>query len=182
MKKTNELIESFVSNLSVNSIPRYGNRSYELLQRDYSYTVTDFNELKNYLKPTRIFRKKILTYEYDAIYPNKPFDRYPLICVLDIKKEYFEGFNFHYLPPKTRMKFLQHLVKNKSVSLNDIYAKCLYSPFKDICSRRYKYNMCTDIREINSKDLDFFGMQKYYYFENSSADLIWSNSVARLRR
>ena len=71
------------------------------------YRQTSLNKARRYLEG------RMYTFFYDAKYKDKlPYwDRFPVVLILDLNQTGFTGLNFHYIPPRYRVRLLYELYK-----------------------------------------------------------------------
>lgn len=82
------------------------------------------NKIKNVdssMKKDRPDAGKMFFYQYDAKYAAElPYwDKLPLVIVLDYNAEYVLGMNLHYLPPNMRATFLNDLIEDHAVGMDE---------------------------------------------------------------
>ena len=77
------------------------------LSSESFYRQSSLNKARRYLEG------RMYTFFYDAKTKDKlPYwDRFPVVLILDLNQTGFTGLNFHYIPPKYRVKLLYELYK-----------------------------------------------------------------------
>ena len=90
---------------------------------------------------------KMVMYQYNPKYPDKPYDKSPLIIVLGRSRKYTLGLNFHWVPPVARAKLMKFILgKNKKNIEKGIPLEISYDMIKGIikgmgpCIRLYLNN------------------------------------------
>ena len=77
------------------------------LSSESFYRQSSLNKARRYLEG------RMYTFFYDAKTKDKlPYwDRFPVVLILDLNQTGFTGLNFHYIPPKYRVRLLYELYK-----------------------------------------------------------------------
>ena len=99
-------------------------------------------------------RGKMMFFRYRPDEITSIYDLYPLIFVLDRKKDYFDGINFHYLMPKLRAVALGEMFTFLSDLNFDITTRLNFRQFVNIVDRNKKFKFAKQaLRRYNYKNI-----------------------------
>jgi len=101
-----------------------------------------------------IRRGKMMFFRYRPDEITSMYDLYPLIFVLDRKKDYFDGINFHYLMPKLRAVLLGDMFTYLSDLNFDISTQLNFRQFVNIVDKNKKFKFAKQaLRRYNYKNI-----------------------------
>jgi len=99
-------------------------------------------------------RGKMMFFRYRPDEITSMYDLYPLIFVLDRKKDYFDGINFHYLMPKLRAVLLGDMFTYLSDLNFDISTRLNFRQFVNIVDKNKKFKFAKHaLRRYNYKNI-----------------------------
>ena len=99
-------------------------------------------------------RGKMMFFRYRPDEITSMYDLYPLIFVLDRKKDYFDGINFHYLMPKLRAVALGDMFTYLSDLNFDISTRLNFRQFVNIVDKNKKFKFAKQaLRRYNYKNI-----------------------------
>jgi len=99
-------------------------------------------------------RGKMMFFRYRPDEITSMYDLYPLIFVLDRKKDYFDGINFHYLMPKLRAVLLGDMFTYLSDLNFDISTQLNFRQFVNIVDKNKKFKFAKHaLRRYNYKNI-----------------------------
>ena len=99
-------------------------------------------------------RGKMMFFRYRPDEITSTYDLYPLIFVLDRKKDYFDGINFHYLMPKLRAVALGEMFTFLSDLNFDITTRLNFRQFVNIVDKNKKFKFAKQaLRRYNYKNI-----------------------------
>ena len=112
-------MESLIKRLEEETPAELETRSLESLrwfqQRVKTMRLTSeaFYKQSSLNKARRYLEGRMYTFFYDAKTKDKlPYwDRFPVVLILDLNQTGFTGLNFHYIPPRYRVRLLYELYK-----------------------------------------------------------------------
>ena len=112
-------MESLIERLEQETPAELQSRSLESLRwfqqrvKTMKLTPEAFYHQSNLRKARRYLEGRMYTFFYDAKTKDKlPYwDRFPVVLILDLNQTGFTGLNFHYIPPKYRVRLLYELYK-----------------------------------------------------------------------
>ena len=101
-----------------------------------------------------IRRGKMMFFRYRPDEITSMYDLYPLIFVLDRKRDYFDGINFHYLMPKLRAVLLGDMFTYLSDLNFDISTQLNFRQFVNIVDKNKKFKFAKQaLRRYNYKNI-----------------------------
>jgi len=99
-------------------------------------------------------RGKMMFFRYRPDEVTSTYDLYPLIFVLDRKKDYFTGINFHYIIPKMRAVLLGDMFSYLSDLNFDISTQLNFRQFLNVVDTNKKFKFAKQaIRRYNYKNI-----------------------------
>ena len=112
-------MESLIKRLEEETPAELEARSLESLRwfqqrvKTMRLTSESFYRQSSLNKARRYLEGRMYTFFYDAKTKDKlPYwDRFPVVLILDLNQTGFTGLNFHYIPPKYRVRLLYELYK-----------------------------------------------------------------------
>jgi hypothetical protein len=112
-------MESLIKRLEEETPAELEARSLESLRwfqqrvKTLRLTSESFYRQSSLNKARRYLEGRMYTFFYDAKTKDKlPYwDRFPVVLILDLNQTGFTGLNFHYIPPKYRVRLLYELYK-----------------------------------------------------------------------
>ena len=122
---------------------------------NYGTGFTYTNMLKEGGRRTgNVRRGKMMFFRYRPDEITSTYDLYPLIFVLDRKKDYFDGINFHYLVPKLRAVALGEMFTYLSNLNFDISTQLNFRQFVNIVDKNKKFKFAKQaLRRYNYKNI-----------------------------
>jgi hypothetical protein len=105
-------------------------------------------------KVSRPMRGKMMFFRYRPDEIESTYDLYPLIFVLNRKKDYFDGINFHYIVPKMRAVLLGDMFSYLSNLNFDISTHLNFKQFLNVVDTNKKFKYAKQaLRRYNYKNI-----------------------------
>ena len=146
-------------------------------------TAEKFYKSRDKVAGPRLF--KMYSYFYDPKTKDKLkyYDKFPLVLVMKIRPDGFEGINFHYLPPKLRARLMDeilegHADKNGNIKLRYQTAKNLRgSKILGHCYKRYLYShVRSKFVRISGDELNVAIFLPTEKFVKASKNEVWGDA------
>lgn len=133
-------------------------------------------------------------YEYDPVTERLPYwDKFPLTLIIAVWQEngkvYFDGLNFHYLPPFMRFALMIRLLEFKSnnPNLKNTKVNINYNMIKDVGNLNefkpaYKKYLLGQVKsnfyQVELRHLDIAMSLPLANWQGASESTVWSDTIA----
>lgn len=110
--------------------------------RSYTQLINRLGQEKKLHYATRPIPGQMIFFRYEPATqkfvnsPNTYYDIFPLVLITDVRKEGFEGINFHYLDPESRMFLLNQLKTTLPSAESKNWKKRLVVEYSNLRARR----------------------------------------------